>query len=391
MAIDPRISLAVQTPNIAPALNIFENALTNAQTRDIRGAQEARAAQQAPLQNQILQQQLAAGQAQASQAQDQRILKSINDFAVGNASIITNAVNSGDFKPLQGALIERRLQLQQQGLPTDQTDEAIFMIGQGGGQDVVAGLSDAVNLFNQQQGRGQTARQRELSDLTKGFSEADELTTRRIRAGLESGEGKTTADERAAIDKGLGEKIVKLEGAKAGAKEEAKLSKQLKLKPKITRAVALAKKDAESRGESLTDLKRMNAAMPGLIDVVDDLKLLAPIATSTLGGRVFDIAVKETGFGSTKGGTARSKFVATINNQVLPLLRLTFGSAFTEKEGESLKKSMSDPDSTVDSKLAQLDAFITQKRRNIEALELEVGADEQVIDFSTLSDDELFN
>ena len=77
-------------------------------------------------------------------------------------------------------------------------------------------------------------------------------------------------------------------------------------------------------------------------------------------------AVKQSGFGATKGATARAKFIAIVNNQVLPLLKETFGAAFTFQEGESLKATMGDPDASAEEKMVQLDAFIAQKMRDIE-------------------------
>jgi len=44
MALDPRISLAVASPTLTPAVNAFENALMNSQTRDIDQQQMAQAA-----------------------------------------------------------------------------------------------------------------------------------------------------------------------------------------------------------------------------------------------------------------------------------------------------------------------------------------------------------
>lgn len=157
----------------------------------------------------------------------------------------------------------------------------------------------------------------------------------------------------------------------------AKSKQDLKFKPQIMTAVKLAEKEATAKGETLTDLNRLKAGMPGLTGVVEELKELAPIATSTLGGRAFDFAVKESGFGATKGSTARAKFIAIIDNQVLPLLKATFGGSFSIQEGESLKASMGNPNSTVEEKLAQLDAFIAQKARDIESKEAEVGAPQQ--------------
>jgi hypothetical protein len=156
-------------------------------------------------------------------------------------------------------------------------------------------------------------------------------------------------------------------------KSRGKAGVDLRFKPAIQAAVKLAEEEARAQGETLTTLKRAEAALPGLLETVETLKQLAPIATSTLGGKVFDTVVKESGFGATEGATARAKFIAIVANQVLPLLRDTFGAAFTKAEGDELKATMGDPDASPAQKIAQLEAFITQKRRSIETSEREVA------------------
>jgi hypothetical protein len=146
-----------------------------------------------------------------------------------------------------------------------------------------------------------------------------------------------------------------------------------KTKSFINTQVKLAEKAAIERGDVLTDLGRAKAALPGLNDVVDKLRELAPVATSTLGGRVWDTAVKEFGFGATKGATASAKFGAMVNNQVLPLLKPTFGAAFTKQEGDALRATMGDKDASVEEKMATLDAFIEQKVRDIETKKLQLN------------------
>ncbi len=145
----------------------------------------------------------------------------------------------------------------------------------------------------------------------------------------------------------------------------------------IESAVTQARIEAKDRGETLTKLNQAKAALPGLMAAIDNLREVAAIATSTLGGKIFDVAVKEAGFGGTKGATAKAKFISIINNQVLPLLKPTFGGSFSVQEGESLKATMGDPDASTEEKLAQLDAFIEQKMRDIEVkenkLKLEAG------------------
>jgi hypothetical protein len=218
------------------------------------------------------------------------------------------------------------------------------------------------------------------------FSPEDKVIANRIKAGLE---GRAVGSSVQTIaEKGTAAVIAETEGIIAGGKEGGKLTSQLKFKPQIQKAVTLATKEATARGESLTSLGRAEAAMPGLLDSIGQLKTLASVATSTLGGRAFDALVKETGFGSTKGADSRVKFISIINNQVLPLLRETFGAAFTEREGETLKATMGDPNATPSQKILQLESFIDQKTRSIEGLQRELGKDVGV-SLEGLSDEQL--
>jgi len=144
-------------------------------------------------------------------------------------------------------------------------------------------------------------------------------------------------------------------------------------KVKMAEAVALAKIDAKGRGETLSDLAIAQASLPGLVGVVNELKALAPLVTSTMGGRGFDLVSKELGFGSTKGANAKAAFKAIVNNQILPLLKQTFGAAFTKEEGAELKATMGDVDSSPSEKMLQLDAFIDGKVREIQTSERLLG------------------
>lgn len=172
---------------------------------------------------------------------------------------------------------------------------------------------------------------------------------------------------------GLTQDVAGSRGVIKGAEEEAKLGAQLELKPQIQEAVKLAEAKAKERGETITDLERMQAAKPGLDEAVSNLKELASIATSTLGGRAFNAVVRELGFGATEGSTARAKFISIINNQVLPLLKPTFGAAFTVQEGESLKATMGDVNAPPEEKIAVLESFIEQKVRDIETKQRQLG------------------
>ena len=196
-----------------------------------------------------------------------------------------------------------------------------------------------------------------------------------------------TGDEAVKKLEGAEQRKIDLAGQKAEAVETSKLNVKRDIQPQIAKAVKSAEIEATANGETLTDLNRMNAAMPGLEGVVSKLKDLSSTMTSTLGGRVFDTAARELGFGGTKGGTSRAKFVAIVNNQVLPLLKQTFGGAFTIQEGEKLAATLGSPNLSHEERVAELDAFIEAKRRDIEAKGVEVGQPTGV----ELSDDELLN
>jgi hypothetical protein len=108
---------------------------------------------------------------------------------------------------------------------------------------------------------------------------------------------------------------------------------------------------------------------------VSDLDKLADEATYTTAGQLLDAGRKELGMAPRDAAVARTKYIATVSNQILPLLRDTFGAQFTAREGDTLVATLGDPDKTPAEKQAVLKAFIEQKRRDIEALARQTGQD----------------
>ena len=75
--------------------------------------------------------------------------------------------------------------------------------------------------------------------------------------------------------------------------------------------------------------------------------------------------MKEFGFGGTTGGTAREQYDSIVSNQVLPLLKPTFGTQFTGTEGKSLRATLGNINATPEAKVKALNAFMSQAERNI--------------------------
>ena len=126
-------------------------------------------------------------------------------------------------------------------------------------------------------------------------------------------------------------------------------------------------------GEKEVLIGQMGARIPQLIDVTQRLSQAGKKATYTTAGRLWNRARLETGFDPREEATARTEYVSIVDNEVLPLLRETFGAQFTQKEGESLKVTLGDPDLQPQQKDAVLRSFMTSKMGTINSIARELG------------------
>lgn len=133
------------------------------------------------------------------------------------------------------------------------------------------------------------------------------------------------------------------------------------------------KKVGAGQGDAAVSYESMSSKLPGLEQVVAELDDLADKATYTTAGKALDWGMKELGMQPRDAALARSEYIAKVDNQVLPMLRDTFGAAFTVKEGETLRSTLGDPDKSPAEKKAVLRAFIDQKKRDIQALGVQGG------------------
>lgn len=129
----------------------------------------------------------------------------------------------------------------------------------------------------------------------------------------------------------------------------------------------------KARGEKIALLNSANSKLPQLLDTVNRLSDLGQKATYTSAGLVTDFARRELGINPRESAVARASYISTVDNQILPLLRDTFGAAFTQKEGESLKVTLGDPNKSPAEKEAVLQSFIQQKVATLNSSAQEVG------------------
>ena len=129
----------------------------------------------------------------------------------------------------------------------------------------------------------------------------------------------------------------------------------------------------KARGEKTALLNSANSKLPQLLNTVNELSELGRKATYTSAGLATDFVRRELNISPRDAAVARSKYIATVDNQILPLLRDTFGAAFTQKEGESLKITLGDPNKSPGEKEATLQAFIQQKVATLNSGAREIG------------------
>jgi hypothetical protein len=136
---------------------------------------------------------------------------------------------------------------------------------------------------------------------------------------------------------------------------------------------AAQKAEGTEAGKDRALFDSMSSKMPGLEHVITELDKLAESATYTLGGQALDSGMKQLGMDPRQAAVDRTRYIATVDNQVLPMLRDTFGAAFTVAEGETLRATLGDPNKSPKEKQAVLKAFIEQKRRDVQAMAYRTG------------------
>jgi len=149
------------------------------------------------------------------------------------------------------------------------------------------------------------------------------------------------------------------------------------LKPTETQEYISEKAEKTVTGRELGAEKAlladMEATLPNLQNIVGKLSALGKVATYTKAGQATDAMARQAGFKMSKGAVARKEYMSMVSNEILPLLKQTFGAAFTVPEGQELKATLGDPDASPEEKDAVLRSFISSKIELIKTKQRRVG------------------
>ncbi len=166
---------------------------------------------------------------------------------------------------------------------------------------------------------------------------------------------------------------IALAAEKTAAVEAEKFKAKGKYAPKVIQATKLAEWRSKFLAEDIEKLSSLESGMQGIDEMVTDLSALADDVSYTFVGKAANYLLNK-GFGiETEGGTARVKWTSIVDNEILPLLKQTFGAAFTAAEGERLKATLGSEDYTTKQKMAALESFVSSKRRQVEGLRRKLG------------------
>jgi hypothetical protein len=346
MAVDPNISLATQQANVAPAINQAaqtdqSNALTAEQTLkahyDNMGERDKQR-----LQSTIV------GAAQLKPYLDKGDVEGAHDFLVKRQAALQARMGAGE------------------NVDTQETDYALQKLRSG---DVAGLQNDVASMMAAGQAYGMISGQDGTPSSVKEWQYYNGLNDTQKQEWLNNKRAGSTMD--------LGGSQVRLG---PDGKPQASYAKTLAPADQPVNAGAKAAATATGaavggeQGAAQAKLAAMQAQMPRLNQVVEKLHTLGQTATYTKAGVAGNEVARQLGAKVPQGAVDRTAYIATIDNEILPLLRQTFGAAFTAEEGLRLKATLGDENKSPDEKDAALKAFIEAKTGEIQNLQRQTGA-----------------
>ncbi len=374
MAIDPRISLAVQQANIAPAIDLFQRTLQQQRANSIQD-------RLLPGQLQLQQQALAQGKQAIEQGElslqasrinidneeDKRDLRSLAEFSTLNKPLFEEAVK-GNVDPLRAALETRVRQLGPER--ATQSAEALRAINSNVPSQIslaLRGFQNAENLAKQTGLLGRTETPAALREFqttveTAGLTPEEKQQAARIKLGLQPRATGSASQTIAA--QGTAEEVAEVEKTIKGAGEEGRLTAKLKLQPEIESAVKGAVAQAVQAADKVKEERSDSNAFSVYEVGINGLRqALGDTSTGPFVGALPAI--------TSEARTADGAIAA-----MAPILKQMFRSAgegtFTDKDQELLVAMIptrKDSPETRQSKLANIDAIVRAKLRQPEQQE----------------------
>ena len=179
-----------------------------------------------------------------------------------------------------------------------------------------------------------------------------------------------------------------LAGATAATKKrmetQAQKDVELQMNPQIANATAEQTETGKGMGEAKNLYEDFMAAAPGLKTAGNKLYQLSDAATYTGSGKARDMFVRQFNFDPGDAAAARAAMKNTIQVEVLPLLKATFGGNMSITEGEWLLSTLGDDSLSPREKHAQIESRMQGWQREAERRARRTGAPAPAADMFSL-------
>lgn len=163
-------------------------------------------------------------------------------------------------------------------------------------------------------------------------------------------------------------------GVKKGMETQAQKNVELEMNPRIAEATAEKTETGKGMGEAKNLYDDFMAAAPGLKTAGNKLYQLADAATYTMSGKARDMFLRQFNFDPGDSAAARAAMKNTIQVEVLPLLKATFGGNMSITEGEWLLATLGDDSLSPREKRAQIESRMEGWQREAERRARRTGA-----------------
>tara|TARA_R110000850_G_scaffold105926_8_gene217119 strand:+ start:678 stop:1934 length:1257 start_codon:yes stop_codon:yes gene_type:complete len=247
MAIDPRIAMGAQAPNLQSSLKLFQDTLNNIQGRKMNAQSMAQNEQMNPLRVQEAQQVVDSNDSTAATNRENQNIQSIANYAPTLRKFLDNGDNMGAAQ----SLTQRIDFLERNGRDPTESREALQAITNGNPDMVLQALDiaerEAVSRGLVGNASNMTAGQKEFQSLTEQAQSSDPFISQaaRIRLGVDPRAG-MSAQERIASDTGTTDAVAASQSKIQGSVEQTKQDIKAKAEGKTAAVKAAVSKAADA-------------------------------------------------------------------------------------------------------------------------------------------------
>ena len=326
--IDPSILQRFTLANNAPALNMFQNALTAQKNRERQDFEMEQAAAQAPFKNRLLESQAGVAEEALTEDQQKNRLRSIAEFT----SNISGDVQRGDLAAVKVKVGERIADLTKQELPTAESRQMLDLIDNPAIDDAsklaqLDQLSKASNQLAMRMGVLEPAGGAGRGSGPKSFAP--------IPVVKKDADGNVT--DRQLVFPTVTDGVPELKQAQIP--EGFELPTETAEEKRTAELLITRKKEGEKvtgKGQAQrreTDISKGLEAADGYANLARAKDLLGTLET----GGIDSVSLRAKQLFGVEGAD-EAELSNRMGKAVLSQLKATFGAAFTAKEGESLDR-----------------------------------------------------